>query len=180
MKKYWILFILLGLIVLSSSAFARDNFWPTKKNVTATFLGSGAELQKIKMSLADTMYWSGGRDITVNGDGKSTVVTVWNDPTKKPRGFYRKEYELNLTNDEVKKIIDLFIENDFLTLKIKERQGVPDEPHPVITLTNANGESRALMKWEGDKVERFDNIYAAFLALEQRAKATKPLKDTKF
>ncbi len=62
----------------------------------------------------------------------------------------------------------------------RRRYGVPDEARLTITVVNAAGEGRSVAKWAGQKVERFDRIYAELLRLETQAQSVKTIYTGKY
>ncbi len=150
------------------------------KNETEKFLGDKENWSDIKMELQDIHGLWGGRNITVLGSGKATAQIV--TPSVVPPqtvvdpntsyGLYQKTYEFSIEDVELNSLIDLFIKNDFLTIDIKNRLGIPDESKPKIVLTNPDGQYRAVEVWindlqkNGSSIKRFANIYGRFIGIE--------------
>ncbi len=135
------------------------------RNPTSDFLGIRDGVAKAEIQLFDVQALWGGRDITIDTDGKTAVTVV-------RRGGSSKNsvtYQLTLNQADIDRLLGLFVTNDFVTIKIKERAGVPDESHPRIVLKNAKGEERSVGKWANDKNARFDAIYNALLDIEKLA-----------
>jgi precorrin-6B methylase 2 len=70
--------------------------------------------------------------------------------------------------------LQLCIDNDFLTIDLETRSGLPDESRPTLVLINGTGEQHTVAKWARQKVGRFDRIYVALLNLEKRAESIPP------
>lgn len=94
--------------------------------------------------------------------------------TRVARGCRESVYQLSLKPGEREVLCQLFVAQDFLTIRPEERPGIPDEARPRIIMTNAQGVSHACAKWAGVVDERFDVLYQALLALASRAAENKP------
>ncbi len=153
------------------------------KNETEKFLGDKDGWGRIKMELQDVQGLNGGRNIVVSGSGKTTIKIVRSDPLKNFYGFYQKTYEVTLEYVELNSLIELFIKNDFRTIIIENRLGIPDEPRPKIILTNPDGESHSVEVWFNDMqkkdahIGRFANIYGRFMGIELGADGLTPVSE---
>ena len=130
-----------------------------QSNLTREFLGGETQWPAVSIELSDVQGLWGGRRIRVTGDRQMIVQIV-------ERGMIERRYELQLSPSGFRRLLNVLIENDFVTLRPTERPGIPDEPRPTITVINAAGEKRTVAKWAGVKDERFAAIYAEFLRLE--------------
>jgi hypothetical protein len=128
-------------------------------NATSIFLGREAERVAARVELSDVQGSWGGRRIQANGSGQVIVRQV-------QAGLHERRYEFGLGHGEWKRLLDVLVEQDFLSMQPEERAGIPDEAYPTITLTNARGEQCMVSKWPGVIDERFAAVYAAMLRLE--------------
>ena len=140
------------------------------QNGTQIFLGNDRD--DVKIALIDVQGLWGGRNIFILGSGKIFVQVVYREPKKSGSlsPLLEKRYVLSLADDEIRKLINVFIENDFITINLKDRPGIPDEAMPTIILVNGKGQMYKISKWESDKDIRFDTIYQEILLLETRIK----------
>ena len=136
-------------------------------NATAKFLGSEADWPKCKLVLRDVQPLFGGRDVYLDGSGDCILRAV-------DKGLQEKRYRLKLAAEESQALRRMCIRADLAYLEIKERQGVPDEAHPEISLTSAAGETRKAAKWANDKVPVFDKVYALLAGMAKRTADLKP------
>src|SRR5689334_22629249 len=128
-------------------------------NETQIFLGNESQRATASIELVDIQGLWGGRRILVSGSRKVVVQRVL-------RGQLEKRFEFELSVDEWNQLLNLFIEQDFLTISPIERPGIPDEARPGISLVNAHSDKRTVSKWAGVKDERFDTVYAALMHFE--------------
>lgn len=128
-------------------------------NETENFLG--ADWEHATIALNDIQGLWGGRAVTVTGVGG--VFVEQRGPVLKAGHFTAQ-----LSESETRALFQRFIEQDFLTIAIPPRPGIPDEAHPQITLTNARGEARTVGKWARQAEARFDPLCAALNALARR------------
>ena len=137
-------------------------------NSTRDFLGDETQRAAASMELYEVQGLWGGRRIYVESNKRAVVQLI-------QPNMLEHRYEFALEENEIKRILDLFVENDFLTIKANERPGIPDEARPRITLVNAAGEKWAVSKWAGVKDDRFDRIYQALLRIERFAQTIDPV-----
>ncbi len=137
-------------------------------NKTQEFLGSEVQRSAARIELYDVQGLWGGRRIYVESARRAVVQLI------QPGNFERR-YEFAPGEAEIKSLLDLFVENDFLTIRPGERPGIPDETRPSITLLNAAGDKCAVAKWAGVKDERFDALYRTLLRLEETTKTLEPV-----
>ncbi len=146
-------------------------------NATQQFIGlDESRWNQVKIELSDIQPLFGGRRISIDvASGYLFLQMV--RPRK--QGLEQKNYTLFLDQDELKKLIGAFIENDFLSLTDSEKKGMPDQATPTITLENFMGNAHSVRNWappiksDDDSVDnRFHAIYRALLRLESRAHET--------
>jgi hypothetical protein len=137
-------------------------------NATRNFFGDETQPAAVRIELYDVQGLWGGRRIFV--DGTQRVVVQRIQP-----GMFERRYEFAPGEDQIRNILDQFVDNDFLTIRPGERPGIPDEARPRITLVNATGDKWAVEKWAGVKDERFDALYRALLRLEEFTKPLDPV-----
>jgi hypothetical protein len=130
-----------------------------KINRTGTFLGDEPQWSAAQVDLFDVQGLWGGRRIHAAGPCLAVVRLIL-------PGMHEKRYGFDLGSDEWKWLLGLFVENDFLTIRLPERLGIPDEARPRITLINASGSKWTVSKWAGISDQRFDAVYSAMRHLE--------------
>lgn len=125
------------------------------------FLGPEAEWARATLALNDIQGLWGGRAVTVTGAGGVRV---------EQRGpvLRNGHFTGQLSEGETRALYQLVVEQDFLTITVPFRPGIPDEAHPQLTLTNARGETHTVGKWARQAEARFDAVCAALNALASR------------
>lgn len=136
-----------------------------RANATATFLGSPADA---KLTLRDVQGLWGGRNVFLLGSGVAHVQIV-------NAAIWEQRFELRLSPEEVRRLFALVVEQDFVTIQIPVRMGIPDEAEPTMTLIGAGGKSHTVRKWAGQKDARFDAIYAELRGIAERARGLAPV-----
>jgi hypothetical protein len=137
-------------------------------NATQDFLGSETQRFAARIELYDVQGLWGGRRIAVEGATRLVVQLI-------QTGMHERRYEFAPDEAEIKLLLDLFVENDFLTIQPAERPGIPDEARPKITLVNAAGDKWAVAKWAGVQDGRFDALYRALLRFEKLTEEMDPV-----
>ena len=137
------------------------------ENETSAFLGYDFQWQSAQIRLEDVQGLYGGVRLWIASWGKPSVRRI-------ARGGREKRYKIPFTRDEKIELLHLFVEQDFLTIEPPERNGIPDEARPFISLTNGNQETHTVSKWAGIKDERFDVLYDALLAIADRSHDVEP------
>ncbi len=127
-------------------------------NATLEFLGEPAQRSAARLELNDVQGLWGGRRITLSA-GRAVVQLV-------QTGMQETRFEFAPGDGEFERLLDQFIENDFLSIQPLERPGIPDEARPTLIFWNAAGEKKAVSKWAGVKDERFDALYQSMLQYE--------------
>lgn len=138
------------------------------RNRTAAWLDSPSNWPGVEMILEDIQWLHGGRRIVVCGTGHVGVQIVQPDR-------HEERYEFKLDKAATHRLIQLFIDNDFMNITCPDRAGIPDEARPTIMIRNADDWLELKSKWAGVKEERFDAIYAELRQLETLAQPLKPV-----
>ncbi len=136
-------------------------------NATQQFLGEKGGWDSVSIEMSDVQGLWGGRIVRVLGSGQTLVRRI-------DRTMHERRYEIAAPPDEVRRLLGLFLEVDFLTIRPEERPGIPDEARPSITLMNASGARRTVSKWVGVADDRFDRVYAAIMEFERFAAQHEP------
>lgn len=134
-------------------------------NETMRFLGPEADWAKATMTLHDIQGLWGGLAVTITGLGRVDVE-------QRGPALLSGHFTGELSEAETRALFQLFIEHDFLTLAIPFRPGIPDEAHPLLTLTNARGEAHAVGKWARQAEARFDAVARALREAAARLRPT--------
>jgi hypothetical protein len=137
-------------------------------NATQDFLGSETQRSAARIELYDVQGLWGGRRIAVEGATRVVVQLI-------QTAMHERRYEFAPDEAEIKLLLDLFVENDFLTIQPAERPGIPDEARPRITLVNAAGDKWAVAKWARVPDGRFDALYRALLRFEKVTETMDPV-----
>ncbi len=137
------------------------------ENETSQFLGRDYQWHDAEIRLEDVQALYGGVRLWIAKWGKPSVRRI-------VRGGAETRYKVPFARDEKIELLQLFVKQDFLTIKPPERAGIPDEARPTITLTNAKRETHTVAKWTGVQDERFDRLYDALLVIADRSKDVRP------
>jgi hypothetical protein len=135
----------------------------TRAYLREPYLWPGASLE-----LDEVQWLHGGRRIFVYGTGQTLVQIVSPGPQE-------RRYEFRLGREEVRRLFQLCVENNLITLKPEQRSGLPDEAQPRLRLANISDYPCEVSKWAGVKDTRFDAIYKAMRQLEERTQQMEPV-----
>ena len=152
--------ILLGVLVMTGAQAG--------ENETARFLGPEADRAFARLELRDVHGLWGGSHVAIAGSGSACVRIV--DRTGQERRF-----AFTIDKKEALALVQLATDQDLLGLKTPERAGVPDEGRPQLVLENALGQTRAVFRWQNDKVPAFEKIEQALRALEKKCEKLEPV-----
>ncbi|MBI2624277.1 hypothetical protein HYW67_02170 [Candidatus Parcubacteria bacterium] len=158
--------------ILSTFNFIEFPEGQVLENETKKFLGDDALRRSIQMQLYDIHGLWGGVNAFVSGSGEAFLEIV--DLVISGS----KRYYLRLTDVELQSLTSSFTENNFLTISVSNRAGIPDEARPTIALVNATGQTHQIAKWEGDKNERFEKVYKSLLALSEKKDRFQPVSES--
>lgn len=139
------------------------------ENATTQFLGKPYAWSGMGAELVDVQPLFGGLRLTLLG--RNVYLT------DVAPGGGETRYRLPLWRDEKEAFCRVCIEQDFLTIRPPERNGLPDEARPAITLKNRRGQRHTVAKWAGVADERFEAVYAALLAWAAQARRQKPVPE---
>ena len=137
-------------------------------NATQFFLGDESMWSAVHVELDDIQGLWGGRRIAVIGTRQVVVQRV-------QLGMQERRYVFELGPAAWMQLLQVIVENDFVTIQPMERSGIPDEARPCITVENAAKEERSVAKWAGVNDERFDALYQALLKMETLTEALEPV-----
>lgn len=137
-------------------------------NVTAALLGDPARWPRCSV-VYDDMQFMGGCRVEVQGSGKVKVTTAYNRT--------KKDYELALDEKDVQALFRLCAERNVLAVKGRTGPGVPEEGHPDIRLTNADGKAASTTKWAHEKIPDFDEVEKALKNMIALAQKDKPVTE---
>jgi len=105
--------------------------------------------------LHDVQGLWGGHALWAREDG-AAVIQVVGPPPPGQSGLWEKRYNVKLTAAQWAEAERLVGAHHFLTLKTKERPGVPDEAHPTIAVVTKSGTPAKATKLANDKHSDFD------------------------
>lgn len=138
-------------------------------NATAEFLGHRFLWPKAQFSLEDVQALYGGVRVSILSWGDYFIHQIAPDGEE-------KSYKIPISTAEREYLVNLFVEEDFVTIKPEERMGIPDEARPIIKLRNSKGEEHAVSKWVGVEDERFNVLYQALKMLAAQTEKGKLIK----
>jgi hypothetical protein len=131
-------------------------------NETARFLGAEPEWARIELRTIDTK--KGALHVAVCASGSVCFRLI--STAQEERRFL-----FTIEKKDALALVNLAVEQDLLSAKQKERQGLPDEGRIEVLLENALGETRAVRRWSGDDPLAAGKVEAALEALEKKAEA---------
>lgn len=137
-------------------------------SVTARFLGDPVTWVDARLQLDDWHGLWGGRVLFLSGRGQVVVQRA-------PAPQHETCHRWRIPADEAHALLALAVHHDVLAFAAPARPRVPDEAPTRLTLRNAQGEQRAVVKLSGDRHAGLEAFYAAVLELERRAQATDPI-----
>ncbi|MEZ4591984.1 MAG: hypothetical protein R3D55_12710 [Chloroflexota bacterium] len=142
-----------------------------EKNETAVFLHPTYTWNRASLELVDVQPLHGGvRVLLPSFTSAEAYVSQF-----APGGTETKyRIPLNWTENEKQQLIQLCLEQNFLTIEPEMRLGIPDEARPSLTLQNHQREKHTVAKWAGVQDERFDAIYQAMLGIAARTEGARP------
>lgn len=85
-----------------------------------------------------------------------------------------KRYRFALSDEERATLLRSVNDHRFLSIKTKDRPGVPDEARPLISVKSGDKE-HAVAKWAGDKHGDFDPVYQSLLRICESGKKGMPV-----
>jgi hypothetical protein len=113
------------------------------------------------VELRDVQGLFGGRDVRIDASGHVQVKIV--QPGE--NGLMERVYVSQIPRGRFGQFEQILDAHDFFSMETPDRDGVPDETRPAVTVTLASGFHRTVAKWAGDEHEDFDAIYAMLLDL---------------
>lgn len=111
------------------------------------------------ISLHDVQPVFGGNAIWALDDGSVVVQVVGTTPPDGGDGLWEKRYRIKLGKHDWAQIERLVGSHEFLCIRIRERDGTPDEGHPLIQLRTKDDVKARVRKWANDKHADFDPVY---------------------
>jgi hypothetical protein len=144
---------------------------------------------EFEIELLDLHGLWGGRNVCVSSRGEAWVQSV--PPPVRRRRMKERRYVLKLSSEEIERIRRSVVSNDFLSLEIEDRVGLPDEARIKIVLTVDGAEVHRLSVWERSRLSpdeygksdrrRFDSIHRELRLIAEKAEAeTKPVHSGSF
>jgi hypothetical protein len=125
----------------------------------------------VGIELEDVQPLYGGVRVRLPTWTGSFVFVTWVDA-----GGAETKYRLGLGMGEKEDLCQSLVDQDFLTIRLEERPGQPDEARPRLTLTNRQHKSHTVAKWAGVADERFDALHESLLELAARTAGQSPIK----
>ena len=138
-------------------------------NATQNFLGGESLWSDARVELNDVQGLWGGLNISVAGTRRAVVQRVL-------PGMMELRYEFELDAAAWRRLLEVLVANDFVTIRPAERPGIPDEARPRITLVNAANDRRSVAKWAGVEDARFEAVYRALMQVESLTGSLEPVR----
>jgi hypothetical protein len=126
------------------------------------------------LALYDSHGLWGGQEVFILTNGVAYARLV-RPPQKKESGLQERRYKIQLSTNEVQALRALLDQQQFLTLTVTNRTGLPDEPGAVISLRLPAGQRRDVFQWERDALAGFKALHRHLLAIVRRAEKTQPV-----
>jgi hypothetical protein len=139
--------------------------------------GPSVELRSVV--LHDVQGLFGGHALWVAED-RAAVVQVVGAPPAGKSGLWEKRHKFKLTAEQLAEMERLVGAHHFLTLKVAERPGVPDEAHAIIVVVTKTGTTATARKWANDKNQDFDPHYEYLLGICQSVDGEQPIYEGAF
>jgi hypothetical protein len=114
--------------------------------------------------LHDVQGLFGGHALWATND-RTAIVQVVGHPLAGQSDLWEKRYKARLTAEQWTEVERLVGAHHFLTIKLPDRQGIPDEAHPIIAVVPKSGTTAKTRKWANDKHADFDAVYSYLLVL---------------
>jgi hypothetical protein len=135
---------------------------------------SAVELQQLdQVILLDVQGLWGGQDLWISDDGQA-VCRIAVAPTRGQSALQEKRYRFEVSDEERATLLRSVNRHRFLSIRTKDRLGVPDEARPLISVKSGDKE-HAVAKWAGDKHGDFDPIYQSLLEICESGETGKPV-----
>jgi hypothetical protein len=151
------------------------------KNKTEKFLCSPEEREEVVLQFNDMNGLYGGRIIVVNGTGNALVQII--SPNNEQNKMWEKRYVFNISSAQLNDIFTDIINNDVMTIQLKDRPGIPDETRIHFSMTNGNNDFFKLETWEQSSLPpdayqdspraKFDKVCLVLKRLEHIARTEK-------
>ena len=114
--------------------------------------------------LEDVQGLFGGQALWAAED-RTAIIQIVRTPPADKSGLWEKRYKKKLSKEQWAEVERLVGVHHFLTLKVPDRFGIPDEGRPTITVVAKDGTVASAMKWVNDKHADFDPLYHYLVGL---------------
>lgn len=168
MKMYKFLIVILSLFLMGISGAGVDF------NSTSKFFGERSGWRKSTIELSDVQAMYGGMTVKINGDG-TTTMSIYKPANQNGYRFKVEDYRFQINTLDFDDMVQRFIDNDFLSIEIQNRAGIPDETKVIISVTNASGQKFSISKWHDIRNKWFDRLYDSLSMLQNQTENYKPI-----
>jgi hypothetical protein len=155
--------------------------------VTARAFGAAADPKPtapLILRLRDIAGFSGGQDLALDGNGNLFVRIARLDPYhaparpyQPPSRFWGKRFHIKLAPAALSELLTFVRASGVTHYQERTRNGVSDEPRPVIRVALPGQRPFEVAKWADDKDVNFDALYNRLLELTKRAAQTPPYRE---
>ena len=108
----------------------------------------------------------GGYNVSVKSNGE--VFVQYQGP-----GIPLETSEGKISNDQIQKLVSVFAENNFVSMKNIKGQGVPDESIVEIIAIDSAGNSKVISQPYNDRTNEFKAIYDEFIKIGEEVRLNK-------
>ena len=124
----------------------------------------GAPVPLKSFVLSDVQGLFGGQSLWAAED-RTAYVQFAGRPPAGQSGMWETRYKTTLTANQWAEVERLVGVHRLLTVKMPDRNGVPDEARPAMTLVTRSGVTVTVAKWANDKHPGFDPVYGYLIEL---------------
>ena len=108
----------------------------------------------------------GGYNVSVKSNGE---VLVQHKEGPKPL----ETFEGKISNDRIHKLVSVFAENNFVSIKNIKGNGIPDESIVEIIAVDSGGNSKVISQSYNERTDEFKAIYDEFIKIGEEVKSNK-------
>jgi hypothetical protein len=130
-------------------------------------------------ALHDIQGLFGGEAIWVAED-RTAIIQIVEEGSAQTPGLWERRYMTHLSADQWAEMERLVGAHNFLSITMPERLGVPDEAHPLISVTTKDGTTTRVRKWANDKHRDFDVTYGFLRNLCRTEEGRKLIREGQF
>ena len=108
----------------------------------------------------------GGYNVSIKSNGE--VFVQYQGPETPLETFEGK-----ISNDQIQKLVSVFTENNFISMKNVKGEGVPDESIVEIIAIDPGGSSKVISQPYNERTDEFKAIYDEFIKIGEEIRTSK-------